>query len=83
MREHRWSGWPGAFCLDCGAPDQQEICVAEHDVVFHCAKGHFADLNRADAAPVCEQGHPLQSCAEHVNLPCPGAPPGWDTIPGC
>lgn len=17
---HRWSGWPGAFCLDCGTP---------------------------------------------------------------
>lgn len=18
MKEHRWSGWPGAWCLDCG-----------------------------------------------------------------
>jgi hypothetical protein len=21
---HRWSGWPGAWCLDCGAPDPFE-----------------------------------------------------------
>jgi len=25
---HRWSGWPGAFCLDCGEEDQNEICLA-------------------------------------------------------
>jgi hypothetical protein len=24
MSEHRWSGWPGAWCLDCGAPDPRE-----------------------------------------------------------
>lgn len=27
--DHRWSGWPGAWCLDCGQEDQREIGVAE------------------------------------------------------
>lgn len=25
---HRWSGWPGAICLDCGAEDKREVCAA-------------------------------------------------------
>lgn len=29
---HRWSGWPGAWCLDCGCEDPREIsiCLGEH-----------------------------------------------------
>lgn len=30
-RQHRWSGWPGAICLDCGAEDKREWCVVIHD----------------------------------------------------
>ena len=30
MSEHRWSGWPGAWCLDCGAADAREECLAEY-----------------------------------------------------
>lgn len=26
---HRWSGWPGAWCLDCGMDDQYEIALAD------------------------------------------------------
>lgn len=26
--KHRWSGWPGAWCLDCGIEDPREICLA-------------------------------------------------------
>lgn len=33
MTEHRWSGWPGAWCLDCGSPDLVEECLAG------CAEG--------------------------------------------
>jgi len=29
MTEHRWSGWPGAWCLDCGCEDPREIALAE------------------------------------------------------
>jgi len=28
---HRWSGWPGAWCLDCGIEDPLEACVANHE----------------------------------------------------
>lgn len=24
---HWWSGWPGAFCLGCGADDPNELCI--------------------------------------------------------
>ncbi len=23
--KHRWSGWPGAWCLDCGQEDKREL----------------------------------------------------------
>jgi hypothetical protein len=29
MAGHRWSGWPGAYCLDCGAEDPIEVCIAD------------------------------------------------------
>lgn len=29
MSEHRWSGWPGAWCLDCGCPDPREEALAD------------------------------------------------------
>lgn len=25
--QHRWSGWPGAYCLDCHAEDKDEVCL--------------------------------------------------------
>lgn len=29
MSEHRWSGWPGAWCLDCGCSDPREDQLAD------------------------------------------------------
>lgn len=26
---HRWSGWPGAWCLDCGISDPVEQALAD------------------------------------------------------
>lgn len=26
---HSWSGWPGAWCLDCGIEDPTEIALAD------------------------------------------------------
>ena len=26
--DHWWSGWPGAYCLKCGAEDKNEVCIA-------------------------------------------------------
>lgn len=31
MVEHRWSGWPGAWCLDCGCDDPREVAMATGD----------------------------------------------------
>jgi hypothetical protein len=31
MSEHRWSGWPGAWCLDCGTEDANEIALADDE----------------------------------------------------
>jgi hypothetical protein len=28
MTQCRWSGWPGAWCQDCGREDPAEICLA-------------------------------------------------------
>ncbi len=33
-KSHRWSGWPGAWCLDCGTEMKAEICVGTHDHAF-------------------------------------------------
>ena len=29
MVAHRWSGWPGEWCLDCGAEDREELALAD------------------------------------------------------
>ena len=29
-KPHRWSGWPGAYCLDCGAGQVLEIAIGEN-----------------------------------------------------
>lgn len=60
MSDHRWSGWPGAWCLDCGIEDQTELCLAVHDFPLECVKGH----------PLCLDHEP-KICPEHVNPPCP------------
>lgn len=60
MKMHRWSGWPGAICLDCFQEDQLEQCIADHDVSITCVEGHV----------MCDQGHAMQVCPEHINGPC-------------
>ncbi len=59
-REHHWSGWPGAFCLDCGADDQFEICIAEHSVCITCIEGHTQ----------CQELHEMQQCSKHKPIDC-------------
>lgn len=27
QQAHKWSGWPGAFCLKCGTSDTMEIAI--------------------------------------------------------
>lgn len=39
MPECRWSGWPGAWCLDCGRDDPREIALADGDYSIDDATG--------------------------------------------
>lgn len=25
--QHRWSGWPGAYCMKCGSDDSMEVAI--------------------------------------------------------
>lgn len=31
---HKWSGWPGAYCLKCGTQDPYEIAIADGWIDF-------------------------------------------------
>jgi hypothetical protein len=33
---HRWSGWPGAWCLDCGIEDPLEVTLSCPDCDIKC-----------------------------------------------
>jgi hypothetical protein len=59
MREHRWSGWPGAFCLNCGQDDTTEAALACDDCYVPCCDEEMA------ADPVD------RFCAEHAPTECP------------
>ena len=50
---HRWSGWPGAWCLDCGAEDRTEAALAD---------GAF-DIDENDL-PVLHAGYENGPCLE-------------------
>jgi hypothetical protein len=34
MTKHSWSGWPGAWCLDCGADDPYELAMGDDRIDF-------------------------------------------------
>jgi hypothetical protein len=35
--EHNWSGWPGAYCLNCWIDDPMEECLAtDNGLTFVC-----------------------------------------------
>ncbi len=42
FQSHRWSGWPGAVCLDCLEDDPSEICLAD-DCGCSCHSWHQSD----------------------------------------
>ena len=63
--EHRWSGWPGAYCQDCGAEDQREICLADcGGTSVLCSCGTYL------CTLVTSLSHTLTKCAIHQNVPC-------------
>lgn len=81
---HRWSGWPGAFCVRCGAEDMAEICGTSHEhadldpergiCVIPCAALQAPCLPaRADDRAPCPCSHPddEHSTAEQIALGYP------------
>lgn len=44
---HRWSGWPGAWCLDCGSEDLNEVAIAYGEYDWEA----MPDLNKACPEP--------------------------------
>ena len=57
---HRWSGWPGAWCLDCGCEDPVEIAVAD---------GRF-DVDDETCVLVLESDVQVSSCPEPGSNRC-------------
>lgn len=52
MAGHRWSGWPGAWCFDCGCECAEEVCLAT---------GHFWS---DDGEPCPDPEHSSGNCPE-------------------
>lgn len=50
---HRWSGWPGAWCLDCGIADPREEALANDMLDYFCS--------------VCGQAWPQDKCTNGEN----------------
>lgn len=86
-RDHRWSGWPGAYCLDCRAEDAREICAAEGCCFADCQacwpRWAYSILKKLKIlfgfyTPVCkyccDTGAVVVDCHKpgHINSPCPG-----------
>lgn len=60
MANHRWSGWPGAWCLDCGQEDGMEIAVA---------RGDYDPYSEQWASPILAS---LYRKVYPPECPCPG-----------
>lgn len=59
MKEHRWSGWPGAYCLDCGIEDVMEFALFCSKCQVPTYPGEYNDV--------------MTLCPEHkewANTPC-------------
>jgi hypothetical protein len=55
--KHRWNGWPGAFCLKCGAEDPQEIAISQEwwdEDTGWCCEGHRKLVERANECKVSD-----------------------------
>jgi hypothetical protein len=56
---HRWSGWPGAWCLDCGISDWSEeaTCCRDCDIGYPGATEKLCEVHQkmADASVGCPE----------------------------
>ena len=71
MKEHHWSGWPGAYCLDCGRGDAWEwaIAMGAYDVIekkfYPCFEENMT------AGQVQEYVEKMRQCPIDFNADCP------------
>ena len=63
MREHRWSGWPGAYCLRCSIQDATEEAI-------NCTECHIPMPGDPDQES--------RMCQAHAALAAVGCPPTED-----
>lgn len=73
-KEHKWSGWPGAYCLLCGAEDPYERALVDgiidfeklpdgtYDIVIPPAAQE--EINKALICPVADEGEGEEDEAE-------------------
>lgn len=57
---HNWSGWPGAWCLDCGIEDPYEEALAT---------GNYIEVEDNDSPMGFHFEFPNVKCEK---CPCPG-----------
>lgn len=65
---HRWSGWPHAVCMKCGAEDQLEIGMADNcpDCLINCKCTDISNCGECWGTGVVPG-----DCKVHINGPCP------------
>ena len=68
--DHRWSGWPGAWCLDCGVPDPFEEamahgCADEIDGVWVMCHEHKNEPCKFPGQNLFGQGYNVEVIVEH------------------
>jgi hypothetical protein len=55
IHKHRWSGWPGAWCLECGLEDRTEVELVGEG-------GHRYSPERHTAAPCAGCSDDIEGC---------------------
>lgn len=57
--KHRWSGWPGAYCLKCGTTDPMEYAIGMNWYNPHTSKWdteeHRLDYVKRSICPVSDE----------------------------
>lgn len=64
MNNHNWSGWPGAYCLNCGAGDPGEDALAHGCLEATCQTCGVTWCQRI--------GHIIEwtDCGDHKETEC-------------
>jgi hypothetical protein len=70
MSEHNWSGWPGAYCLNCGAGDPAEDALAHGCDDCYCTYCGIHYPMLYDKCIVPEHNIVWTDCGEHPITEC-------------